>query len=170
MEPYLPEYDQIFRTFMKTSPNNILKLDTQIKEIFGDEDIDKIRMDKILKASKKRFDYSKEKNMFNKMNNQNPEEFLEKFVILSHLIDNDHRIYLQAGQNPFNITIFNEMFKSHFGSTEEIYEEFLRLNQPYSLEFHKLQNMQLKNLASFDKVSGRKQAITCNFVITFFNV
>ena len=52
----------------------------------------------------------------------NPEELIEKYAILSILIDNATRVSLSNNANPFNITVFKECFNSY--SLEELNSTF----------------------------------------------
>lgn len=132
-----------------------------MSKAFG-KDIDQENIEEMIAASQKKFNfYKKEKPLYENINNLNPEHVLEKFVILNQLIDNEMRMFLQARQNPLEITIFNELFKSY--EQEEILRMFMTINHKYALELHRLQNSEIRRIANHDVSAGRQKLVTCIF-------
>jgi len=152
-EPALPEYDEIFRTYLKDE-NKSKSHTSNVEESWkNDADRDKIR--EILALSKSHFNFQKERDLYENIKHLNPREVMEKFVILNHMVDNEQRMYLMADQNPFSITIFAQLFKKY--SQDELMSLYMDLNAKYSMEFHRFQNSEIKRIATYTNQAGRSK-------------
>ncbi len=127
------------------------------------EDGDAQKIKEYVELSRKKFDFSNEKILFEHISELDVNEILEKYVILNHLIDNKERLFLQHGQNPFKRTIFSKLFEHY--STSEIWQKFIKLNQEYSLALHKLQNSEVKRVSIYNKHQGRKKIVSCKTIL-----
>ncbi len=123
-----------------------------------DMDVEKIK--EAIELSKKRFDFTKEKLLYEKVPYLKPEEVLEKFVVLSQLMDPEMRLYLNEGQNPFSKTIFGELFAGY--SQEELYNLYMRLNKKYASELNRFQNSEIMRISTYTGLVGRRTLETCN--------
>lgn len=157
-EPALPEYDEIFRTYLKDG--NKPKIQTSNVEESWKNDADRDKIREILALSKSHFNFQKEKDLYENIKHLNPREVMEKFVILNHMIDNEQRMYLMADQNPFSITIFAQLFETY--SQDELMSLYMDLNVKYSMEFHKFQNSEIKRIATYTSQAGRAKLHKCN--------
>jgi len=97
--------------------------------------------------------------LYENIGNLNPEEVMEKFVILNHLIDNEMRLFLIEGQNPFANTIFAELFKDL--SHDQLFGLYMSINMKYSMVLHDLQNSEINRITTYTDVAGRRKLHTC---------
>ena len=104
--------------------------------------------------------FRKERQLYENIGNLNPEEVMEKFVIVNQLIDNEMRMFLNHGQNPFELTIFADLFKDY--STQDLYNLYMRINGKYSMVLHHLQNTEIQRIATYTETAGRRKQIPCN--------
>lgn len=155
----MPDFDQIFRTYTSQEPQK--SLEEMIKEVWK-KDADAQKIKEYVEESKKKFDFSNEKTLYENIPHFKAEEVLEKYVILNHLIDNKERLFLQNGQNPFKRSIFSKLFERY--STDQLLEKFMRLNREYALALHEFQNEEIKRVSVYDQMQGRKKIISCKSI------
>lgn len=78
------------------------------------DDVDMEKIQFMLKEYNKKYDFSSEKEIYEKIKNSGnsslAEQILEKYVILGFLVDNYHRNFIDCGVNPFQVTIFKDLF------------------------------------------------------------
>lgn len=106
-EPLLPEYDMIFRQWSREK--------TEAKKSAGRKKIQKIFKNDEQKAEllkkyeeqKSKFDFcAQEAELFSNVPQMDVDQILEKYCILTMLVNNWYRRYIDNGINPFSVTIF----------------------------------------------------------------
>ena len=75
-------------------------------------------------------------------------EVMEKFAILSYILDNDWLGYLQIGINIWEHTIFDEYFKKKFGGNylDQVTHLFLVEENKYREQFNLLSNKMIESI------------------------
>ena len=110
-EEYLPEYDMVFQQKDEARvTSRFSKNKKKLEKIFKD-DIDKNDLlERIQKQNDKYFYAQKEAQFHAKLPGMTRSEILEKYAILSYLVENHPRLYLMSSVNPFEDTVFREHF------------------------------------------------------------
>jgi len=170
----LPEFDQIFRTYLdgdhpinlqglKTKKFSSLKtMGRKLNETIKNDE-ERKRIKKMLEESDLEYNYRKrEIPFFESVEKTDPEVIIEKYVIMTHLISYDFRNYLLNGINPFDITIFKDVIQKKFPNCESVLQKFLEINQKYKATLHKTQNFFVKKIKCHQD-GGRLAYKTCNF-------
>lgn len=92
----------------------------------------------------------REAHLLKSIETLDPDIILEKYAILSYLMDNSPRTFLQNNQNPFSQTIF----KSVLSDLDALIPLFFNHLAFYQKEIHQYQNQQIKQLNK-NNVGGR---------------
>lgn len=81
------------------------------------------------------------------------DEVLEKFAILSYILDNDWLGYINHGVNIWEHTIFDEYFRKKYGANyfEPVTSLFLQQEGKYRTQFNGLSNKFIENILSYQK-------------------
>ena len=107
-EPCLPDYDKVYRPFLFNELPTVGK-EEAIREILSrDKEADKI--EELYEQSKRRFNFEREKELYEKRNELDPGEVLERYALLTYLVSREARNFLFLGNNPFKGTIFSQLF------------------------------------------------------------
>jgi hypothetical protein len=105
--------------------------------------------------------YEKSKLCFENLDKSTADEILEKYVILSYLVDDTFLKHLKFEVNYFEKTIFKDFFKDI--SNEEILQKIEKIDKKYKKLFDKLQNWEMQRILRLPYVGHRADSKKIDF-------
>ena len=131
-------------------------------------DKERIKIKQMLNDSDLNYNYrKKEMPLFEQIGKMDPDIILEKYVILSHLINHDIRFYLQMGINPFQKTIFRDILAKKYPDQQSLQAKFIEINEKYKPILHKIQNLFIRNIKD-DNIGGRRNFLSSKFKLFLY--
>ena len=135
-EPLLPEYDEVYRSFLKDERDNKTMEEhkrarkMKVVKTYGMDtvELEKIEQEARLKSTLYSF-IAGDKKCYEDLLARGPEkadEIIEKYAILSFLVSNKERLYMMAGQNPLEFIIFNDLVSAAYPSKGDVFQAFNR--------------------------------------------
>lgn len=95
------------------------------------------------------FYYAHSKTLFNELSHEQVDQILEKYVILSYLVNRDFLKYFSFNISYFEQTIFGKIITQKYPKREQIVKKYMEIHRKYKAHFDEFHNKEIDRILLF---------------------